>query len=88
MKLKIIKKKYFSKNYFPKELNGNLTQIKPTKTNRSSVEHKVVLVLSYQLISNIYISAYILTRGDMNSCFVSDRYIIFQIGDQLYMARA
>jgi hypothetical protein len=42
------------KKYFSKELKGNLTQIKPTKTNRSSVEHKVVLILSFQLISNIF----------------------------------
>jgi hypothetical protein len=48
------KKKNFSKNYFSKKLNGNLTQIKPTKTNRSSVEHKVVLILSNQMISNIF----------------------------------
>jgi hypothetical protein len=54
MKLKIMKNKYFSKNYFPKELNGNLTQIKPAKINRSNVEHKVVLILSFQLISNIF----------------------------------
>ena len=53
MKLKIIKK-YFSKNYFPKKFNGNLTQIKPTKTNLSSVELKVVLIVSYQLIGNIF----------------------------------
>jgi hypothetical protein len=54
MKLKIMKKKYFSVNYFLKELNGNLTQIKPAKTNQLNVEHKVVLILSFQLISNIF----------------------------------
>jgi hypothetical protein len=42
------------KNYSPKELNGNLTQIKPTNTNRSSVEHKVALILSFRLFSNIF----------------------------------
>ena len=32
-------RKYFSKNYFPKVMKENLTQIRPTQTNRASVTH-------------------------------------------------
>ena len=62
-------------------MKENLTQIKPTKINRASMEHKGILVLSYQLIRNIFphFAAYIWTPGDMNNCFVGDRDIIFQI---------
>ena len=60
MKFKIMKKFMFSKDYFSRELNGISPLIKPTKTNRSNVKHKVVLILSFQLISNIfYISLHI-----------------------------
>ena len=49
LKLKIIKK-----HYFPKDMKENLTEITPTKTNRASMEHKVVLILSNELIRNIF----------------------------------
>ena len=53
MKLKIIKK-YFSKNYFPKELKDNSTQFRAIKTNRARMDHNLVLIFSYQLIRIIF----------------------------------
>ena len=55
-------------------MKENLIQIRPTKINRASIEHKVVLILSYQLIRNIFshFAAYIMMRGDMNNRFVGD----------------
>ena len=75
-----------SKNSFPEEIKENSTQIKWTKTNRASIEHKVVLIFSYQPNRNIFshFSAYIFTRGDKHNCFVGDRDIIFSIWDQIY----
>jgi hypothetical protein len=79
--------------YFPNEMKRNLTQIRPTKTNRASMEHKVVLILTIELtflpqqlpadskyfsgLLRILYTVYMM-RGDMNNCFVGDRDIIFQ----------
>ena len=64
-------------------MKENLTQIRPRKTNQANLEHKMVLILSHQLIQSIFshFAAYILTRGDMNNGFVDDRDLIFQICD-------
>jgi hypothetical protein len=54
MKLKIMKVKYFFKKLFFERIERQFNPNKAEKDKSTSVEHKVVLILSFQLISNVF----------------------------------